>query len=324
MPDWPLRLESLGLSLGGEDPPRTKSFLTTLFGDVVAVHGGAAGLAGLIRFCAGFGASERGVRIAVHRMAREGWLVGERSGRAGHYRLSDDGRERFAAASERIYAPRPRGSPGRWQIVIAPDLTAAQRNTLRREMRWLGFVGVGGRTLLHAGGDRAETARVLREIGLDGRVCVFDAACDDPGDPGRLAPLRRLASVGWDLEKVRRRHLDFLGTFAPLLGRLGAGAAPSAGDALRARVLLVHEFRRALLPDPDLPAALLPGRWSGHRARDLCARLYLLLAPASEPAARRAFQAPGRESLPPADGAFWRRFGGTGAPAAVPARGGAA
>lgn len=312
MPDQAARAQGAGLPLPGGDPPRAKSLLVTLFGDVIAVHGGTAGLAGLIRFCAGFGASERNVRTAVHRLAKEGWVTGERAGRASHYRLSEDGRERFAAASERIYAPGRRAFSNRWQIILAPALTAAQRTVLQREMRWLGYVNIGGRTLLHVGNGRAETARVLREIGLRDRVCVFDASCDDLDRPGQAGLLRQMAAGGWDLPAIEERYRKFLGRFAPLHRRVRGGTALPPGEALRARVLLIHEFRRALLPDPDLPSMLLPDRWSGHEARKLCADLYRTIAPAGEPAARSAFNAPGLDALPPADGRFWERFGGLG------------
>lgn len=37
--------------------------------------------------------------------------------------------------------------------------------------------------------------------------------------------------------------------------------------AFLARLLLVHEFRRLVLRDPFLPAALLPAGWAGPEAR---------------------------------------------------------
>jgi phenylacetic acid degradation operon negative regulatory protein len=49
-----------------------------------------------------------------------------------------------------------------------------------------------------------------------------------------------------------------------------------------ARTLMVHDFRRLLLRDPELPAVLLPARWPGQQARDLCRELYQRLLPASE------------------------------------------
>ena len=61
-----------------------------------------------------------------------------------------------------------------------------------------------------------------------------------------------------------------------------AKAALSPIEALLARILLIHEYRRIILRDPILPAALLPEDWPGRSARGLCARLYHKLLPASE------------------------------------------
>ena len=52
--------------------------------------------------------------------------------------------------------------------------------------------------------------------------------------------------------------------------------------ALQLRLLLLHDYRRLLLRDPQLPAALLPPDWPGQQARSLCQALYLRLLPASE------------------------------------------
>jgi phenylacetic acid degradation operon negative regulatory protein len=49
-----------------------------------------------------------------------------------------------------------------------------------------------------------------------------------------------------------------------------------------ARILLIHEYRRVILRDPILPAALLPEDWPGQTARRLCAGLYHKLLAASE------------------------------------------
>jgi len=44
---------------------------------------------------------------------------------------------------------------------------------------------------------------------------------------------------------------------------------------------LIHDYRRLLLRDPELPEQLLPAEWPGERARLLCKDLYRrLLAPA--------------------------------------------
>ena len=42
------------------------------------------------------------------------------------------------------------------------------------------------------------------------------------------------------------------------------------------RTLLIHEYRRVLLRDPRLPAALLPLDWPGAAAFALCRDFYRL------------------------------------------------
>jgi phenylacetic acid degradation operon negative regulatory protein len=48
------------------------------------------------------------------------------------------------------------------------------------------------------------------------------------------------------------------------------------------RTLLIHEYRRVLLRDPNLPEALLPAGWPGIQARALCETLYRGLLSGSE------------------------------------------
>ena len=45
---------------------------------------------------------------------------------------------------------------------------------------------------------------------------------------------------------------------------------------------LIHDYRRLLLRDPELPDVLLPAEWPGQKARLLCKELYGRLAPVSE------------------------------------------
>ncbi|MFX5793418.1 PaaX family transcriptional regulator C-terminal domain-containing protein, partial [Acinetobacter baumannii] len=56
----------------------------------------------------------------------------------------------------------------------------------------------------------------------------------------------------------------------------------SPADAILARILLIHHYRRVILRDPLLPAGLLPSAWPALEARQLCARLSQAFLPASE------------------------------------------
>jgi phenylacetic acid degradation operon negative regulatory protein len=59
-----------------------------------------------------------------------------------------------------------------------------------------------------------------------------------------------------------------------------AGLTPA--QAMAARTLLIHDWRRIVLRDPDLPADLLPDDWPGNHALEMIRPLYAGLADASE------------------------------------------
>ena len=69
-------------------------------------------------------------------------------------------------------------------------------------------------------------------------------------------------------------------TFAPL--EAWATTNPSPADAILARILLIHQYRRVLLRDPLLPPQLLPDNWPAAEARAICGRIYRALLPPSE------------------------------------------
>ena len=69
---------------------------------------------------------------------------------------------------------------------------------------------------------------------------------------------------------------------AELLQDDGQPAAGDPGQCFALRTLLIHHYRKLLLKDPDLPAALLPAQWAGHRAWQLCGTIYRAVRNASE------------------------------------------
>ncbi len=80
-------------------------------------------------------------------------------------------------------------------------------------------------------------------------------------------------------------------------------------DALVLRLLLVHDWRRALLHTPVLPFALQPSGWPLAAVRRRVAELYLELLPASS----RWLDGRGETlTLPADDASVRRRFGGGG------------
>ena len=73
------------------------------------------------------------------------------------------------------------------------------------------------------------------------------------------------------MPQVERAWQQFLTRFEPLEAGLDQ---LSLAEAFFVRTLLIHEYRRVLLRDPNLPKALLPAHWPGEQARQLCERLY--------------------------------------------------
>jgi phenylacetic acid degradation operon negative regulatory protein len=99
---------------------------------------------------------------------------------------------------------------------------------------------------------------------------------------GDDASQRALAARVWPIAEMAAAYERFLTAFRPLHAAVTAGRSLSDLDALAARVLLVHEYRRIVLRDPILPAAILPTDWPGAAARRLCAEVYSRVVPGAE------------------------------------------
>jgi phenylacetic acid degradation operon negative regulatory protein len=294
-------------------PPRAKSLIVTLFGDAVLPHGDSIWLGSLIQLAAPFGINERLVRTAVLRLSREGWLESRPLGRRSAYGATAVGRQRVEDATRRIYAAGPPRWDGRWCLVLAPPEALAKpaRAALRRELGWLGFGALGATVLLHPSPDRASLDHTVRRLGLAERVLVLTGEAAPGG-----APARALIDACWDLREVEAGYRDVLERFRPAWSLLEAGDAVAAETAFRLRVLLIHDYRRAVLRDPLLPAELLPPDWPGNAARALCRNLYRAVEAAAgrhlDPMLRNA-----EGPLPAPDRAYYERFGGLGPRAAA-------
>jgi len=282
-------------------PLRGGSLLITVFGDSIAPRGGAVTLGSLIRLAAPFGLTERLVRTSVARLAREGWLVAQRSGRRSEYRLTRGGGERFAEATQRIYGESPREWDGRWTLLVLPS-SRPQRAQLRESLKWLGFGQLSPSLLAHPGCSPGQARHWLRNLDGAADALLLRSLGGD------LAADRRLAAQGWDLDELARRYRRFLARFAPVGSAVRSRGAPPQ-TAFLVRTLLIHEYRKIHLQDPLLPPALLPRDWVGTAAYALCRRLYArVFADAETYLSATAHRLHRR--LPVANAAAHARFGG--------------
>lgn len=290
-------------------PPRAKSLVMTLFGDVITPHGGAVWLGSLIELLAPFGISDRLVRTSVFRLAEEGWLDAQREGRRSRYQLDPRSAARFERAYRRIYAPVQRDWDGKWTLVLANvgKITAEQRATVRRELLWQGFRVVAPYVLAHPAPDMETLDDILQRADATDSVFVCTALQPEPS-PAR--PLADLIGQCWELDAVFEDYTRFIADFDVVAGLLARSpAALTAGAAFVIRELMIHAFRRINLHDPQLPPELLPTQWPGQTAYELCREIYRATHRASEQYVLDTLSREDDQASAAAD-YFYERFGG--------------
>ena len=286
-------------------PLRTGSLLISIFGDAIAPHGGAVWLGSLINSVEPFGINQRLVRTSVFRLVKDGWLQSEQIGRRSYYSLTAEGSRRFEDASRRIYSEPRENWDGEWCLVMLAGVDSLHRDDIRKELSWQGFAPFSANVLAHPSPDHARLEESLQQLNGNDDVLVMSASASD----NRTQYLRELVHDAWALRDLDDRYQAFLERFRPVFNAARKSADIEPEQAFQARTLLIHEYRKILLRDPSLPDALLPERWNGVAAYQLCRNIYSLVA---EPA--EAFLTARMESadgpLPPADNSFWMRFGG--------------
>ncbi|MEP7182271.1 MAG: phenylacetic acid degradation operon negative regulatory protein PaaX [Betaproteobacteria bacterium] len=289
-------------------PPRAPSLIVTVWGDAIVPHGGAVMLPGLIQLLAALGINERLVRTSVFRLAREGWLVATPVGRRSLYRLTREGERRFEQAHRRIYAPPRERWDDTWELVVAAGLGARQRRALEDELRWEGFGTLAAGTYARPSRDEATVARIGTALGIADRLVAARARDDEALGIGSLAAAVPRA---WDLAAVGADYRRFLQRFGAVIERFRerAETAHDPEQCFVVRTLLIHDYRRVLLRDPQLPAALLPLDWPGAAAYALCRDFYRLTHRSADRHLVAMLEDATGE-LPPATAAFLRRFGG--------------
>ncbi len=277
-------LERLFADPGAGTPLRAWSFLITLFGDAIVPRGGAVDSATVQAITGRIGIEPGTVRTAFSRLGKDGWIERRRVGRGSVYSLSPSGRAPFEAASRRIYAAPGEARDERPRVLaigeragaadVPDDPTALE---LRTNLWLLVDRGPERRAALEAAGYLVTSA--------------------EPGTPPDwLVERLGLHDLAAELNGLATRYAAF------------AGASPENPlDATVLRLLLIHDWRRALLHTPVLPPALQPPGWPLAAVRRRVAELYLELLP---PSSRWLDGCGETLTLPADDASVRRRFGG--------------
>lgn len=232
--------------LRGDTPPRVWSLLVTVFGDL-ARDGSALPGSLLGEIMSRIGVKPEAMRVALHRLRKDGWIESQRSGRSSLYRLTPEGQAQTLAATPRIYAEDP---PAERAYLVLTD-PASPLEWTRNDV-WVTPHAV--LTAHPPAGAAAFATPLAPDSALPG--WMRDKTCD-PVTVALSADLaNRLARAEAALDRAE-----------------GADAFQVAA----LRVLIVHSWRRIVLKVPELPDYVLPSNWAGPECRARTARLLLRL-----------------------------------------------
>jgi len=253
--------------------PRAGPLIITIFGDTIKPRGEKIWLGDLINLLQPFNLSERLVRTGVYRLSQEQWLSSSQMGRRSYYEITPDGLTTFAHATSRIYSLAPRPWDGKWLLVQAlPDTGAEQRKSIRQLLIWRGFGQLSPTLLIKPGVSPKATSDLLKAANLSKYVSLFTSDLDETSDPITIA------KTSWALEDFSHSYLALLKDFS----LIDDSFCKTDQDAFVVRSLLIHQYRRILLKDPQLPDQMLPKDYAGSLARQRVAELYKTLSPKAD------------------------------------------
>ena len=265
MPDmWP----------GGvaQRPPR---LLLTLLGDYWWRRTEPLPSAALVALLAEFGVSDSAARAALSRLTRNRLLVTSKNGRRTVVGLSERAARILDDGGRQIFSFGTSSEPwdGIWSLVAfsIPEHNRAARDSLRKQLRWLGFAPLYDGLWISPRDHAVEVISQLSELGIT-TATAFRAATV-PGGSAEGLPQR-----AWDLDSLREQYDRFISHTGRLRERTLAGQV-SPVAALVARTRVMDEWRAFPGLDPDLPAELLPEAWPRATARELFTTTYDLLGP---------------------------------------------
>jgi phenylacetic acid degradation operon negative regulatory protein len=183
-------------------------------------------------------------------------------------RILDDGGSQIFSFGR---ASRP--WDGMWSVVAfsIPEQNRAARDSLRKQLRWLGFAPLYDGLWVSPRDRAVEVITQLAELGIT-TATAFRASTVPGVSPGGL-PQR-----AWDLDNLQQRYMGFIANTGRLRERTLAGRV-SPVAALVARTRVMDEWRGFPELDPDLPGELLPDAWPRAAARELFTTTYDLLGP---------------------------------------------
>ncbi len=244
--------EHIVQELTGCGSSRTWSILVTIFGDLAQSPNDEISGPLLSTLTKMIGIKPQAMRVALHRLRRDGWIMTEKSGRTSKYRLSEFGLSQSKIASPHIYG-RTVKVPERWHILVAtPEMVVDEKNLVIHGYRKLiSGVYIGSGATLQDADDFLVIEGKLASLPKWLQTSIADTASIEG-----YSKLMRI------LEVVKQV--------------LNAGYVPTITETAVIRTLIVHGWRRIVLRQPDLSLELVsenPSAWCRETVWQLLERL---------------------------------------------------
>ncbi|MGN1402135.1 MAG: phenylacetic acid degradation operon negative regulatory protein PaaX [Bacillus sp. (in: firmicutes)] len=255
----------------------TQSMIFTLYGEYIRHYGNKVWIGSLIRLLKEFGHNEQGVRVAISRMVKQGWVEAEKQGNKSYYYLTPRGAARMEEAAQRIYKLQPHEWDHKWRILMytIPEDKRNLRDELRKELLWSGFGSFTSGCWISPNPLEKEVHSLIDTYGIGDYVDFFVSDYLGPRDNASIV------GRSWPLEDIAKKYEEFISTYSPQFfvhqSMIQNGQMTDA-ECFVVQTNLVHEYRKFLFIDPGLPKELLPDNWSGNHAALLFSQYYKALA----------------------------------------------
>jgi phenylacetic acid degradation operon negative regulatory protein len=249
---------------------QTRTVLVTFLGAVVRRMGDWMPIAGTVELMAQYGVDAPGVRTAVFRLKKRGWLISEtRGGRRG-YRLSPQALAALAAGDDVVWHARPPAVLAQGWCVVSfsvPEAARTKRHQLRAHLTSLGFGNVGSALWLAPARMRGAAEQAIAELGLTSRCAIF------VGDYVGGQDLATMLHESWDFHRIDAGYRGFIAHFAQQADGLATSDVVEPRDAFVAYLKVIDHWRRLAYRDPGLPPEVFDEHWSAPPAGRLFERL---------------------------------------------------
>ncbi len=293
-------------SLLEETSPKAKSLIITFFGDTVFPFGGTIWLGSLVKFMEEFEVSEKLTRTSIFRLTKEGWLTSQKFGRESYYTISDMAVDKFIKAHYRVYAYDEQENDNDWIVLFTSSLEQDEEFELSKTLKKEGFANPSKYTYMHPHYKMEYIQDILIKNELQNKVILIKGPLHMPMNKEIT---KEMVNKFWDLKDVENRYRDFITIFRRIYSLKTPIEEFTPRQCFIISILLIHEYRRAVLYDPKLGNQFISSDWLGKSAASLVESLYVAIHNQGKAYVQENLLTVGGNT-PKLDKFYYNRFGG--------------